>query len=124
VADYNGGMEKLRLIYIGISLLMIVLAIPLMARKVPPNPLYGFRTARTLSDAEFWYEVNAFCGKLMLVLGICLTAAAFGLPRVPGISVDGYAYAFLGVLVGVGVVDMILGVVEYRKIKAMMDEQE
>jgi uncharacterized membrane protein len=118
-----GDMEKLRLVYVGVSLLMIVLAIPLMARKVPPNPLYGLRTLRTLSDAEFWYEMNAYAGKLMLVLGICLTAAAFVLPRVPGISKDGYAYGFLGVLGAVGVVELILGAVEYRKIAARMSEE-
>jgi hypothetical protein len=41
---------------------LIVLAIPLIFRKVPPNPLYGFRTSKTLSDAGIWYEANAGAG--------------------------------------------------------------
>jgi uncharacterized membrane protein len=102
-------MEKLKTTYILVSLLMIVLSIPLIARKVPPNPLYGIRTPRTLTDADFWYEINAYCGKLMLVLGVCLTGAAFVLARAPGISVDSYAYGFVAVLGVVGTVDLILG---------------
>jgi mannose/fructose/N-acetylgalactosamine-specific phosphotransferase system component IIC len=111
-------MQQLRLLYTLVSLLMIVLSLPLIARKVPPNPIYGFRTRRTLSDPDFWYEMNAYGGKLLLALGICLTIASFVLARVPGLSTDGYAYGFTAVLIGVGIVDAVLAVIYYRRLKA------
>jgi hypothetical protein len=62
------------LLFMGIviSLLAVVLiglAIPLIAERVPPNGSYGFRTDRTLSDPSIWYPVNRFGGILMLIAG-------------------------------------------------------
>jgi uncharacterized membrane protein len=44
-----------------------VLALPLVFGWVPPNPLYGFRTPRTLADRDLWYRVNFFCGCAVLI---------------------------------------------------------
>ena len=38
------------------------ISVPLILKKVPPNPLYGFRTARTLADRALWFRVNCFAG--------------------------------------------------------------
>ena len=55
--------------------LLILLAIPLIFRKVPPNLLYGFRTQKTMSNDTIWYAANwgagwdlVFSGTAMLVL--------------------------------------------------------
>src|SRR5258705_13124860 len=47
--------------------LFIVLAIPLMLRKVRPNVLYGYRTRATLTNETLWYEANAHFGRGFLI---------------------------------------------------------
>ena len=43
-----------------------LIAIPLAMRLIPPNPIYGVRTARTLDDPKLWYAANALAGQLLL----------------------------------------------------------
>lgn len=61
------------------GLLLIGLAIPLIRRRVKPNPWYGFRTAKTMSSEAIWYEANAYAGRWLLWVGIVFVAAAIGL---------------------------------------------
>jgi uncharacterized membrane protein len=94
-------------VFIGVNLLMIMLAIPLIRRQVKPNPLYGVRTPKTLSDERVWYEANAYAGRLLLRLGMmlivtvlmlyCLLAGQFvafsvacGVAQVGGLAVTVY----------------------------------
>lgn len=42
-------------------------SVPLILKKVPPNPLYGLRTPRTLADRALWFRVNGFAGWAFLV---------------------------------------------------------
>jgi uncharacterized membrane protein len=49
------------------DLLFILITIPLVLRKVPPNHVYGFRTRATLTDDYNWYETNAyFCRRFII----------------------------------------------------------
>jgi uncharacterized membrane protein len=41
-------------------------AVPLAMRLIPPNPVFGVRTARALDDTTLWYNVNAVAGQLLL----------------------------------------------------------
>lgn len=62
-----------------IGILEIVLSIPLILEKVPPNWLYGFRTRKTVSSGgRTWYDANKFAGKSLTVAGI-LTVLAGGI---------------------------------------------
>jgi uncharacterized membrane protein len=54
----------------------VVLGIPLMMRRVPPNSLYGCRTRRTLEDPDLWYLANEILGQHLLVGGILIAAVA------------------------------------------------
>lgn len=47
--------------------LVAIVSIPLLMRLIPPNPIYGVRTRRTLADPAVWFEVNAFGGLAFLV---------------------------------------------------------
>ena len=49
---------------------MLFLSIPLIMRMVPPNLLYGFRTKKTLSNKDIWYQANKFSGKGLLVISL------------------------------------------------------
>ena len=99
--------EVLRLLYFGSGILTIVLAVPLIRRKVPPNGWYGFRTPSTLKDPDIWYAVNARFGAWLLVAGIVEMFAALLLYG-GGLSLDSYAWGCLAALmipVAVGIVD-------------------
>ncbi len=44
-----------------------LIAIPLAMGLIPPNPVYGVRTRRTIENPALWYNVNAVGGQLLLV---------------------------------------------------------
>jgi hypothetical protein len=54
------------------AVLLILFAVPLWMRMVPPNRFYGVRTRATLSDQQQWYAVNARAGFDLLASGIVL----------------------------------------------------
>lgn len=45
-----------------VCVLVAVLGVPLGLKLIPPNPIYGVRTRRTLSDESAWFEVNRVGG--------------------------------------------------------------
>jgi uncharacterized membrane protein len=77
--------------------LLAGLAVPMIMKKIPPNGFYGFRVKKTMENPETWYLVNVYSGKWLLVTGIVLEIAATGFYFIPGITLDGYAYANLAV---------------------------
>ena len=90
-------MTMLLYFFTGAGILLAALAIPLILKKVKPNPIYGFRVSQTLNDPDVWYEVNQTCGKCLLISGCSIVAAAVLFVRIPGISIDTYALACLAV---------------------------
>ena len=64
---------------LGISLVLILVAIPLALGKVPPNVVYGYRTRTTLSNEDVWYEANAYFGRRLIAASLCGALAAWGL---------------------------------------------
>ena len=46
--------------------ILVLVAIPLAMRLIPPNPIYGVRTERTLDNAALWFSVNAVAGQLLI----------------------------------------------------------
>lgn len=82
-----------------VSGLMIALAIPMILKKVPRNPLYGFRTPHTMSSDEVWYEANRIAGWDLLVAG-AVTLAILGLqPLVPALAAKPPSFFILFVFV-------------------------
>ena len=55
--------------------LFCLLSVPLILRRIPPNPIYGYRTRLTLGDPGIWYEANAHFGKRFLAASIGAAAA-------------------------------------------------
>ena len=64
---------------LGLSIALILVAIPLALGKVPPNVVYGFRTRATLADEEVWYDANAYFGRRLIVACLCGVLAAWAL---------------------------------------------
>ena len=59
---------------------LILVAIPMILRWVPPNRLYGFRVWATLHNESVWYDANVLAGRHLLALGLLLVALDFVLP--------------------------------------------
>ena len=64
------------------AVLLIVFAVPLWLRMVPPNHFYGVRTRAALGDEQRWYAINASAGFDMFVSGIVLLAGILVIDRV------------------------------------------
>ncbi len=94
-------MEILLAFYVCAGSLLALLSLPLIFRKIKPNPIYGFRVSQTLDNPQVWYDVNSYSGKWLLAVAVVTLAASLGLYLIPGISVDIYALACLGVFVAV-----------------------
>ena len=65
------------LVHAILSSLLVLLAIPLILRRVPPNPLYGLRVPATYKDEQVWYDANAASGRDFVVFGSCMTLLTF-----------------------------------------------
>ncbi|MFH0785574.1 MAG: SdpI family protein [Pseudomonadota bacterium] len=63
-----------------------MIAIPLVLRKVPRNPVYGFRTPATMSDDDIWYSANAHFGRGLIAstfLGVGITLPIYAFRPLP-----------------------------------------
>src|SRR5689334_8701044 len=84
-------MEIPVVLFVSSGLILVVLSIPLIMGKISPNPWYGFRVRRTLSNPVVWYAVNAYSAKWLLAVGIVNIVSAVVLYFVPEIDVTVYA---------------------------------
>ena len=99
-----GFMTFMLILCVSSGLLWAALAVPLIRRKIAPNPLYGFRTRRTLGDPSVWYDANAFAGRCLFWSGLGTALACLALYFLPAIDPVVYALAcLLIVLVGLAV---------------------
>lgn len=64
---------------LAVSALLILLAVPLVLRKVPRNPIYGFRTRATMTDDEVWFSANAHFGRGLIIASLCAIGVALGI---------------------------------------------
>jgi hypothetical protein len=56
------NIQQKRAQLIASCVLLVIISVPLILRVVPPNGMYGFRTASTRSNPAIWYPANAFMG--------------------------------------------------------------
>ena len=98
-------MEILLILFVCSGLVLVGLSIPLILGMIGPNPWYGFRVRRTLSDPAVWYAVNAYSAKRLLAIGMVNIVSAVVLYFAPEIDVAVYAsscgvIAVAGIIVG------------------------
>jgi hypothetical protein len=74
------------------------ISLPLIFRKVPRNPIYGYRTRATLSDDGLWYEANAYFGCRFLLASLLAAGATVALYLWRGISPEGFLKLSIGLL--------------------------
>jgi len=74
------------LLNVGCGILYILISIPLVFGKIPRNGLYGFRIPKAYLSDAFWYEINAYGGKQMILwsaIMIAVNIAAFFILKAP-----------------------------------------
>src|SRR4051812_11579756 len=76
------------LLFAGESVVTMAISVPLMRGWVKPNPAYGIRTPRTLSDEGLWYRSNQYGGKLMFRTGLVQLIAIVALFGVPSLRAN------------------------------------
>ena len=74
--------------YIAGGFLLAALSVPLILRRIPPNPWYGFRVQQTLNHPDVWYAANAYAGWRLFWTGIATIVGAIALYRVPNPGLD------------------------------------
>lgn len=84
-----------------VSLLLVLLAIPMIWRQVPPSRAYGLRVSATREDSWVWYETNARSGRALVLVGVAGLVLAVGLYPVARLSLRAYLAVTLGAI-GVG----------------------
>lgn len=82
-----------------VDALSILMAIPLVLRKIGLNVVYGYRTRATLSDPTLWYEANALFGRRLIAACTVSAVAAAYLAR-PGLIGPGTFLPVSVVLLG------------------------
>jgi uncharacterized membrane protein len=118
-SDKRGhAMTFLLIFYVVAGLLLAGLSVPLILRKIGPNPVYGFRVRQTLEDPAVWYPVNAFAAKGLLCLGLGTSAVSILLYLVPGIDVAIYASVVAAVFLAGLAINLVLS---FRYLKSLTE---
>jgi uncharacterized membrane protein len=89
-----------------LPLLTVGLAVPLIFRKIPPNPFYGLRTRSTFSSRRIWYAANRIAGIWLAVAGIVWLGAGLLIPTLVGSQQDALPW-----VIAVGLLSTILATV-------------
>lgn len=92
-------MQTFELVLVGGGLLFVLLAIPLVQRRIPPNLFYGLAIPRTLNNPRVWYDTNAYSGKWLLVVVGVIAIAAVVFAQAPNLTVDSYLRACAAVII-------------------------
>jgi uncharacterized membrane protein len=61
-------------VHLGAGLLIVALALPLIAGRVPRNRWYGVRIAKSFASDESWYAINRVGGRWLLASGAVIAA--------------------------------------------------
>lgn len=67
------------LICAGVGIILVALSIPMAMQKIKPNGWYGFRTPKTLSNEQVWYEANRVAGINLMLAGWLTVIASVAL---------------------------------------------
>jgi len=70
--DAPPGVEFLSVL---LPIVSILISLPLVLKLVPPNRWYGFRTRKTMSNADIWYEAN-YKGAVGLIVASVIALVA------------------------------------------------
>jgi len=103
------------LTFVATGLVFVGVSIPLIQRRIKPNYWYGFRVTKTLKNPEIWYDVNAYSGRWLLIMGIATVVVSVVLPLIPGMGLDTYALVTTTVISVLAIVMVVKSFLYLRK---------
>jgi hypothetical protein len=109
-------MEILLALYAIGGMVLAGLSVPLILQKIPPNSLYGFRIRSTMEDPRLWYQINAFAGRRLLVVGLGTALGSIILFYTTSQNIDTYAMSCLGVFLALFLWAVISSFIHLRNI--------
>jgi uncharacterized membrane protein len=89
------------------GVLLFAIGTPLALQLVPPNSVYGVRTAKTRASLEVWYASNRSAGINMAIAGVAIAAAALVIPRLLPDYAEGVRVLILAAIVILAIVIML-----------------
>ena len=92
----------------------IILGLPLWLRLVPPNRLYGYRTAMSFASDAAWYTFNEWIGAALVIAGAAALGANLLIERLLAAGWNPGATLLVCVLVDVAVVTLVAAVLVLR----------
>lgn len=95
----------------------VLLAIPLILQKIPRNPIYGYRTAKTLKSDRVWYAANAFFGWCLIFSSMVSAIAVKMLYSSADLAPDQFMGAGIIALVGPLAVVILLTQLRIRELE-------
>ena len=111
--------EKGLITVLACQALFCLTSVPLILQRVPPNPVYGYRTRTTLRDPTLWYRANAHFGRRFLAASIGAAAAFVLFTRLVPTTPD----VFLPISVAaIGLPVVLAGVSTTRLIRRLREE--
>ncbi|HON59987.1 MAG TPA: SdpI family protein [Smithella sp.] len=93
--------------------LFVVLAVPLILKKVPRNCLYGFRVRATMENDFVWYEANAYFGRGFLIASIVSAFVVTGLYCSNVVAAEDFMTASLAALI---IPQAVVALLTFRRI--------
>ncbi len=79
--EFMGTDISRRFLLILAPALIMLIAIPLIRKKIPKNAFYGFRTPKTMAGSdEQWYRINREGGIAIFIAGSISLLASIFLP--------------------------------------------
>jgi uncharacterized membrane protein len=101
---YEKGLITLMICYA----IFCIISVPLVLKKVPRNPVYGFRTRATLRDDKIWFKANAYFGSRFIIANLLSAFITVALYIWKGLSPDIYLKISVALLVAPVVVAALL----------------
>ena len=100
---------------IGGGIFLILSALPMLYNCVKPNPWYGFRVPKTLSDERIWYPANSYAAKGMILTGI-ITIVVAGVLRLTDVPPIKYQLLCVSMFLGGLILTLIMSLIYVRKL--------
>ena len=69
---FSANNASLTALLLGFAALFVLLSLPLLFEKIPPNWFYGFRIPRAFESEDNWYRINKYFARRMLQASIFL----------------------------------------------------
>jgi uncharacterized membrane protein len=106
--------------FIAVGLVFIGLALPMIRRRVKPNPIYGLRVPATFADEWVWYEANARSGGDLVILGVVTVVLGLVPVLAPGLDEATYALVSAGILTAGALLCAVIG---WRRANRLLRER-